>query len=336
MYRLTWRRTVWQRIPVAISCVAFIFLLDGPTSNRVNVALFSLTVLLACIEKLAAMGNTIAVERDWVIVISSGLSIPREDLNATMRRIDLFCKLVAPLFISFIDTFSTRVAIYTVIGLNTFSALIEYYAIAHVYHAIPQLSEAQASTQDTQDTQDSNPPTGTTVNPSTEARSVLRRICAYLSGILSPWTTYIHSPAFLASFSLTLLYLTVLSTGPQMSTYLLSLGFTPLHVSVMRLISVILELSATFAAPLLMRKIGVIRAGLWFINEQLACVLAAAAAFLLVRRGETGRVGDQLRGAALIAGVALSRLGLWGFDLSVQYVVQQVRVPGATRMILNC
>ena len=284
-------------------------LLDGQVTNTVAIALFSLTVFLACIEKLASIGNTIAVERDWVIVISSSLSLPREELNATMRRIDLFCKLVAPLFISFIDTFTTRGAIYTVIGLNTVAALVEYLAIAHVYRAVPQLAEVRTETATAQ---------------SSEAQSVATTFWAYFASMLSPWVTYVHSPVFLASFALALLYLTVLSTGPQMSTYLLSLGFTPLDVSVMRFVSVVFELSATFAAPLLMRKIGVVRAGLWFVNEQLLCVVAAAAAFVFVRPGDGGPLGDKIRGGALIAGVALSRLGLWGFDLSVQYVVQQV------------
>lgn len=49
-----------------------------------------------------------------------------------MRRIDLFCKLFAPVFISFVDSFSTKVAIWTVFGLNASWVVIEYLAIAQV------------------------------------------------------------------------------------------------------------------------------------------------------------------------------------------------------------
>jgi iron-regulated transporter 1 len=38
----------------------------------------------------------------------------------------------------------------------------------------------------------------------------------------------------------------------------------------------------------------------------------------------------MLAGGALVLGVCLSRLGLWGFDLSVQYLVQE-DAPEATR-----
>jgi iron-regulated transporter 1 len=109
-----------------------------------------------------------------------------------------------------------------------------------------------------------------------------------------------------------------------MTTYLLTLGFTSVHVSIMRLVAVIFELSATCMAPLLMRRVGAVRSGLWFINEQLLSVALALGIFSLVDSQ------TKLAGAALVVGVTVSRLGLWGFDLSVQYLVQE-DVPETTR-----
>jgi len=54
------------------------------------------------------------------------------DLNSTMRRIDLFAKLLAPVFISVLDGFSATIAVWTVLGLNVLSVLVEYFAIAQV------------------------------------------------------------------------------------------------------------------------------------------------------------------------------------------------------------
>jgi hypothetical protein len=115
---------LWQRIAVASSCLTLILLLKETQSKAVNVLWFSLCVVLACIEKLAFVGNTVAVERDWAVVISDSLSLPREDLNSAMKRIDLICKLVAPLIISLIDGFSTKVAIWVVFGQNAASFII--------------------------------------------------------------------------------------------------------------------------------------------------------------------------------------------------------------------
>ncbi|KAJ9646375.1 hypothetical protein H2201_008074 [Coniosporium apollinis] len=261
--------------------------------------LFAVTVALACVEKLASMGNTIAVERDWLVVISESTAVDLQDLNATMRRIDLICKLLAPVVISFVDSYSTLVAIYVILGQSTISVLIEYLAIAQVYHSIPSLS--QPKEPNTPDSTASDPP-DRTIDPAPTS---------------SPWRFYTHSPAFLASLSLSLLYLTVLSTGIQLTTYLLSLGYDSISVSLMRLAAVAVELSATSLAPLLMARIGATRAGLWSVNWLLCWVSVAVAVFLAL--GGRGMAA----GAALVAGVVGSRLGLWGFDLAVQFLVQE-------------
>ena len=278
------------------------------------------------------MGNTIAVERDWVIIVSSDLSIPLEDMNATMRRIDLTCKLVAPLFISLIDAFSTSIAIYTTIGLNVVSALIEYFAIARVYNSISKLAEPRSSILTTEIVTETpardvaNPSTDSSTDSASDTPMIAPKTSfsplQFLSKIFSPWKAYIRSPPFLASFALSVLYLSVLSTGPQITTYLLTLGYTSLEVSIIRLAGVVLELSATFVAPFLMKRIGPVRAGLWLVNEQLICVSGGASVFLFVAQGLPGFT-DKLRGGLLMIGVAFSRLGLWGFDLCVQYIVQQ-------------
>lgn len=88
---------VWQRVPVAGSCLCFVALLASKNS-AVVLPLFSIAALLACIEKLASVVNTVAVERDWVrsllsagnrlailhansvqvIVVSDSLGLPRQ------------------------------------------------------------------------------------------------------------------------------------------------------------------------------------------------------------------------------------------------------------------
>lgn len=49
-----------------------------------------------------------------------------------MRRIDLFCKLVAPVVISLVDGLSTRLAIWVVLGVGASCVLVEYLAIDQV------------------------------------------------------------------------------------------------------------------------------------------------------------------------------------------------------------
>ncbi|KAL5343134.1 Ferroporti-1 [Aspergillus crustosus] len=297
---------IWQRIPVAASCVCLGVLLMSP-SAQVSWILLSALIVLAGVEKLAATANTVSVERDWAVVISDALLVSRQDLNASMRRIDLFCKLVAPVVVSLLDgLLSTKVAIWAVLGMNVAVVLVEYFAIAQVYYAVPQLDRAfeRQAADGEEDEED-------------DEHAVSISILQYFRGAFAPWQEYARQPVFLASFSLSLLYLTVLSFGPTMVTFLLHSGFSSLQVSTMRIGAVLAEMSGTWAAPFLMDRIGPIRSGLWFLNWQFATLAAAVAAFAFASDS------SQLVAGTLIIGVALSRLGLWGFDLSVQFLVQE-------------
>ncbi|KAF2864853.1 iron transporter [Massariosphaeria phaeospora] len=321
--RIVRQSIIWQRIPVAMSCLLLLALLGGAKDGFATYFLFAVSVGLACLEKLAFITNTVCIERDWIIVVSDDLGLDRQELNSVMRRIDLVCKLVAPLCISLVDAYSTKVAIWVVFGQNAMSVVFEYFAIAQVFSAVPKLGhgkdgrDATSAPESISLTELHDEPDGLDLPTPSHGYA------AYILKCLQPWKDYATNPAFLASFALSLLYLTVLSFAAQMTTYLLSIGLNSVHVSLMRLVAVILELSATCAAPLLMKRIGAVRAGLWFVNEQLLSIGLAVALFSLVN-------SPKIAGGALVIGVILSRLGLWGFDLCVQYLVQE-DAPEASR-----
>ena len=58
--------SVWQRLPVAGSCIIFAGLLSLPQFKDHSHILFAVLAVFACLEKVAATANTVAVERDWV------------------------------------------------------------------------------------------------------------------------------------------------------------------------------------------------------------------------------------------------------------------------------
>lgn len=128
---------------------------------------------------------------------------------------------------------------------------------------------------------------------------------------------YLNHSAFLASFSGSLLHFTVLSFSGQMITYLLSTGYTSGQIGAARTVSVSFEVMATWFAPWLMLKIGPIRAGLWFSSWQIVC-LAAGMAVCWKYVDNT-----VISASGLVVGVILSRVGLWGFDLSSQVIIQE-------------
>ena len=105
-----------------------------------------------------------------------------------------------------------------------------------------------------------------------------------------------------------------------MITYLLAVGYDARIIGFARVFSVGFELSATWLAPRVMERIGPVRSGLWFINWQILCLAVAVS----VLRGTEVPI---LAASALVIGTILSRLGLWGFDLSIQIIVQEASRP---------
>ena len=129
---------------------------------------------------------------------------------------------------------------------------------------------------------------------------------------------YFYHPVFVPSFAYALLYLTVLAFSGQMVTYLLSTGYTSTQVAVARTLSVCLEMVATWAGPWLMGRIGTVRAGLWFASWQSVCLLVGISVFWAFKDN------TMVSASGLVGGTVLSRLGLWGFDLCSQMLVQAV------------
>jgi len=261
----------------------------------------SLLSILACMEKLSAVLNTISVERDWVVVVAGPDETRLATMNAQMRRIDLFCKLVAPLAISLFDSHSTQVAALVTAALSIASVSVEYFAIARVYKAVPALRDPKSSGEEAPDHQPN----------STKDR---------LLGATTMLSTYFRHPAFLPSFALALLYLTVLSFSGQLITYLLAQDLNSASVALLRGVAALFELSATWLGPWLHKRIGAVRSGIWFLNAQLVFVAIACGILWLPEDKHNSKT--IVTTLTLVTMVILSRTGLWGFDLSAQLIIQ--------------
>ncbi|KAK3680440.1 hypothetical protein LTR37_021237 [Vermiconidia calcicola] len=290
---------IGQRVAVAVSCTLLLAILEldgAKSSHLISYSALVLLSLLACVEKLSAVLNTIAVERDWVVVVAQDDQDLLRTMNSQMRRIDLFCKLIGPLLISFIDSASSRPAIVVTCGMTVTSVLAEYFAIARVYEAVPGLRERKGTARD-------------------QRTSLFHHFGSPIASTL----VYLRHPVFLPSFSLALLYLTVLSFNGQMITYLLAFGIPSRIIGVLRGISAIFELSATWITPRIMQRTGPVRSGIWFINYQITCVGVACLFFWLPSTSAEMKLYALPATTAVIA----SRIGLWGFDLSAQTIVQE-------------
>lgn len=354
--------------------------------------LMSGLIACACIERLCATMNMISVERDWVVVISNKNSAALQLLNARMRRIDLFCKLIGPLAISYLDEcVDLVVLIWSLLIWNLISMFVEYFTIAKVYYSVGGLQQPKTAALVTHKSSSSSSHPNSNKNNSDgsirrnknvvatgggsgavlasgddaplfyqqsrneeeddeEIRAILEQnrrslqkrknssfrfsvpqkirnstlyqnlalLFNYIyAHFISPFVFYFSHPLGLASFSLACLYMTVLSFGPQMVSFLLFQGTKPSQIGNLRTISTICELATTFFAPWLMSHTGPSVSGLFFVNFQAIC-LALGLGFAWSKLGI-----DPAGALYLVGGVILSRIGLWGFDLSTQVLIQE-------------
>ncbi|GAM89597.1 hypothetical protein ANO11243_076360 [Dothideomycetidae sp. 11243] len=306
--RLNRLHTIWlsiglQRVSTAVLCGLLFILANGLPSTYLERVVLALLSVFGGLEKLAAMGNTIAVERDWVVLIAGDSEESLQKINSRMRRIDLFCKLVAPISVALIASVSIRTAILSIMLLTTLSFPLEYILIAQVYHRTKELHSTPNGSLAGNDGQDGNDGHLKTFTP----------------GPRQAWsdlTYYCLHPAFLPSFALSLLYLTVFSFGGQMISYLTSISYSTSTIGALRTVAAVAELSATFVAPLVMRRIGVIRCGIRLLNAQLVCVLMATAMLWLPQDNISTSI-------VFLIAVIMSRIGLWSFDLSAQILIQE-------------
>ncbi|KAF7516731.1 hypothetical protein G7054_g14039 [Neopestalotiopsis clavispora] len=313
---------IGQRLAVAVSC-AVLWLMERKTGtgsgsqSHIYSAMqgqFAIVVLLACVEKLCSVMNLVSIERDWVVVMTEGNEVVRQDLNARMRRIDLLCKLLGPLVISSIAAASTIIAIWATLGMNIVSVVFEYVFIAQVYNRTPALKRTPPALM-SEDQRRANADSHHTHAVQTWLKSMKANLLP-----LGSLPFYFQQPAFLPSFSLSLLYLTVLSFSGQMITYLISIGYTNLQVGMARTVSTMFELSATWIAPRIMKRVGPVRGGIWSLSWQM--IWLAAAVSWLFSDFNGGGTSSIAAGSGLVVGVGLSRVGLWGYDLCAQAIVQ--------------
>ncbi|KAK4073471.1 uncharacterized protein Triagg1_5297 [Trichoderma aggressivum f. europaeum] len=286
------------------------------TGNRLQVVRVSIVFQRLVVAASCAVFYVLAADiplASGVVVVSERNPDALQVMNAQMRRIDLLCKLFGPLFIAMIDAQSSQVAMVANFAMNAATLPIEYFTIARVYFDIPELQRAKMPLQrsTTQRTE--------SYNASMTFNSVIwQPLVVMIKKSVQDFSLYFKHQAFLPSIAGAVLYLTVLSFGGQMVTYLLSSGYSSMQIGIARTLGVMFEVLSTWAAPWLMGRIGPVRAGLWMSSWQVIMLVVGVCIFCVFDGKDS-----LISASGLVGGTVLSRLGLRGFDLCVQLIVQE-------------
>ena len=192
--------------------------------------LFVPIVIFGCVLKLATVGMNVCIERDWVMTVAGDDDYALVRLNTALRRIDLICKLTAPLFVSLLTaTVKYKTSVVILLGFGLLSMLFEFLFVKVVYERFPALSGPR--------------PARARIDGPDHARS--RRILFFTSSVdwvlqqVKDWKEFTRHPIFIsrpvnvvaaaelihilkASIAISLLYLTVLSFDSTLLVYLKS------------------------------------------------------------------------------------------------------------------
>jgi iron-regulated transporter 1 len=293
-------------------------------------------ILLGIGERLSAVGNMMVMERDWVPTLATATSTPSlPTLNAGMRRIDLICKLVAPVFISAVALALQSIKLTTIMiaATNAASVPVEWVAAYSVWKTNARLRAHRLPAESAHDTSGSNDGT---------PGGLREKICWWGRGVIF----FFSSDIWIPSISLALLYFSVLSFSASMITYLLAVNFPLSVITIARTCSALVEVSATavmlFGVEIMenrhLRKqrratneapsgasglspAAVERVGLWGLWTQLACLIPVTLALFSLRPSAPS-APTSIQAVQLFLFLALSRVGLWTYDLAAQTLVQ--------------
>ncbi|KAJ6969037.1 hypothetical protein NC653_036873 [Populus alba x Populus x berolinensis] len=336
---------VTQNLSFIIAGCTVIALLFYPDLKSTNFTAFILLVMLTnlsgAVGVLSTLAGTILIEREWVVVISEGHPpgvLTR--INSIIRRIDLTCKLLAPVVSGFIMSFvSVKASAMTLAIWNTIAVWLEYWLFTSVHTGIPALAESsqrrisRLSRSDMEEITSISPEREGLISPGGENSVSVdlgrrRRLTQSFSKVpfVGAWLVYLQQDVLLPGVALALLYFTVLSFGTLMTAALEWEGIPAYVIGIARGISALIGIAATVVYPILQSRISTLRTGLWSIWSQWACLLVCIASIWVQNH--------LLSAYMLMAGVAISRLGLWMFDLSVIQQMQD-QVPEPDRLVVG-
>jgi len=298
-----------NRIIVITASLLWYFIVEPPQNSDLSFStfgisvpafwkegIFALILLLGIIENQSASGNMLSMERDWVVAAADrdGMAYDLTHLNSAMRRIDLICKLIAPIIISVvISATSARIGVLVVGGMSLLSWGAEIWSARRVWSRNPKLRKLKIVYEDNETTVLDAP-----------LSNLRMRIVYGLKRYGRDFENYFSSNVWIPSMSLAFLHISALSYGATFITYLLSVGISLDLITIARAAGSVVEISSTVVTPFGVHHPGkAVNHGLYRSIEHTRSSQESETALLEDSTSEEGRTET-----------GLERLGLWGIS----------------------
>jgi solute carrier family 40 (iron-regulated transporter), member 1 len=206
--------------------------------------LIAFLMLFGCVASVSGVGSNIAVEKDWVVVVCENDEARLSQMNAVMRRIDLFCKTAAPVLTGLVMEAGIVWGAGVVAVWNLISLAFEYRLLELVAAGVAEIGGGSAATPATA--------TATSLAPP----SCLRAASKPLRGLSQGWGMYHRLPFWGSAFGLAMLYLSQLNFGRVTSSFLIWSSVPPWAIGLAQGVGAVIGLASTWVYPPLRRRIG--------------------------------------------------------------------------------
>ncbi|KAF7895357.1 hypothetical protein EAF00_007171 [Botryotinia globosa] len=349
---------------------------DVKFRDTMKIVMFLPILGFGILEGLSANGNMLSMERDWVVVAAApeGNHYDLTHLNSSMRRIDLSCKLLAPILISFlISRLGIKFGVIVVGGMSAASWGFEMWSARRVWRSNIRLQQQKEVRNDE-------------VISDVEVLSLREKFMRGLCLHKEDFRNYFSSKVWIPSVSLSVLHFSALSYGATFITFLLNAGVSLDLITLARAAGSVVEISSTVVTPFGVRQLskahghgpydrlsgsndseevlsqgegeidesgrittGLERLGLWGLSWQfinlipvtlILWVLSTSTSIpstpLLSRIIPPLSPSSPLLALFLFATLSLSRLGLWIFDLTTQQLSQTLVAPTQRSSFAGC
>jgi iron-regulated transporter 1 len=281
-------------------------------------AIFTLILALGILEGLSASGNMLSMERDWVVTAASPVGQPYDltHLNSSMRRIDLICKLIAPILISVIvSATNIKIGVLVVGCMSAGSWAVEFWCARRVWLRNPRLRALKAVDVSA---------SASAAAPEPGARNLLSRTAHGLRRYADDFRKYFTSTVWIPSLSLAFLHISALTYSATFITYLLAVGFSLDLITVARAAGSVVEISSTVVTPVGVSYLGKAKNHGRTHHDRARENEEEASTALLEESPE-----EELQATTE---TGLERLGLWGLSFQLINLVSPL-LPLPSRII---
>ncbi|XP_075263810.1 solute carrier family 40 member 1-like isoform X2 [Convolutriloba macropyga] len=257
-------------------------------------------ILLSVIGRLSSAANSIAIEKDWVVVIANAGHFALTDVNATMRRIDMVTNIVAPIFIGFLmDGPGHKFTAMFIAVWNVVSAVFEYSILVHIYTMEPALSKKSNSSGSNENveklqqepenaemkslTREREPMerTGKDEKGSSFGQTTCNKFLFFFLAYRDGFRVFNSYTVKYAGLALAMLYLTVLNFSSVTNGYMMLQGFSESYISITMAASSVMGVVGTIIFPILKNRLGLPKTTMCGSVIQITFVSVSVASFFL-------------------------------------------------------